>query len=137
MFRGTRITPGKDKIMSVDIVIYGSPEIRKTIGHLLSSARIYLQHPYHQDPNTDYDNPHFLKRTDLSIASALPTPASGSRAPLNDSDPPLIPTGEPSQDLIEGKAHQTKLDKVFSSLTRYKTLKRLKADIKITTPLLQ
>jgi hypothetical protein len=137
MFRGTRMITDKDKLMSVDIVIYGSLDIRKSVGHLLSSARIYLQHPCHQDPNTEYDNPHFLNLADLLIASALPSPTSRSLTPLIDSEPPIITTVESSKDLIIGEALQTKLDKVFNSLMRYKTLRRLEADIKITTPLLQ
>jgi SWI/SNF-related matrix-associated actin-dependent regulator of chromatin subfamily A3 len=122
--------------MPVDIVIYGSPEIRKGVGRLLSAARIYLQHPCHQDPNTEYDNPHFLNLTDLSTMSTLPHSTSGSQTPLDTSETASTLFGESSEDRTIEETLQSKLSKVFNSLTRYKTLKRLEADIKITTPLL-
>jgi SWI/SNF-related matrix-associated actin-dependent regulator of chromatin subfamily A3 len=128
---------GKERFMPVDIVIYGSPEIRKSVGRLLSAARIYLQHPCHQDPNTEYDNPHYLDLTDLSTTSTLPRRISGSHTPLDVSETPTTSSGEPGEGNITiGDALQTKLTRVFNSLTRYKTLKRLEADIKITTPFL-
>ena len=127
---------GKDRFMPVDIVIYGSPEIRKGVGRLLSAARIYLQHPCHQDPNTEYDNPHFLNLTDLSTMSTLPHSTSGSQTPLDTSETASTLFGESSEDRTIEETLQSKLSKVFNSLTRYKTLKRLEADIKITTPLL-
>jgi hypothetical protein len=126
----------KDRFMPVDIVIYGSPEIRKSVGCLLSSARIYLQHPCHQDPKTEYDNPHFLNLTDFSTTSTLSRPISGAHTPLEISETPIASSGESSGDMRMAEALQAQLAKVFSSLTRYKTLKRLAADIKITTPLL-
>jgi SWI/SNF-related matrix-associated actin-dependent regulator of chromatin subfamily A3 len=133
---GARKDAGKERFMQVDIVIYGSPEIRKSVGRLLSAARIYLQHPCHQDPNTEYDNPHFLDLTDLSTTSTLTRGISGSHTPLGASETLMTSSGEPGESSTMGDALQTKLARVFNSLTRYKTLKRLEADIKITTPLL-
>jgi SWI/SNF-related matrix-associated actin-dependent regulator of chromatin subfamily A3 len=134
--QGNRKDTGKEKFMPVDIIIYGSPEIRKGVGRLLSAARIYLQHPCHQDPNTEYDNPHFLNLTDLSTMSTLPRSTSGNQTPLDTSETPSTLFGESSQGMTIEENLQSKLSKVFNSLTRYKTLKRLEADIKITTPLL-
>jgi hypothetical protein len=128
----------QDRFMLVDIVIYGSLEIRKSVGRLLSSARIYLQHPCHQDPNTDYDNPHYLNLTDLSSTSTLFRSVSGTHTPSEITKTPVVSSAESSEDMTmaEADALRTKLAKVFSSLTRYKTLKRLEADINITTTLL-
>jgi SWI/SNF-related matrix-associated actin-dependent regulator of chromatin subfamily A3 len=136
LLRGNRKDTGKDRFMPVDIVIYGSPKIRKSVGGLLSAARIYLQHPCHQDPNTVYDNPHFLNLTDLSTMSTLPRSTSGSQTPLDTSETPTTSFGESSEGMTREETLQSKLSIVFNSLTRYKTLKRLEADIKITTPLL-
>lgn len=48
-------------IFFVDIVLYGSRDIRDEVGNILSSARSYLQYPCYQEPNTEYDNPHHLQ----------------------------------------------------------------------------
>jgi SWI/SNF-related matrix-associated actin-dependent regulator of chromatin subfamily A3 len=135
ILQGTHKNKEKDKFMHVDIVIYGLPEIGTSVGCLLSSARIYLQHPCYQDPYTKYANPHFLTLDDLFITSTHPSPVSGRRSQRNDSWTLTRSTGN-SEDSSMREAFQTEIAKVFSSLTRYKTLKRLEADIKITTPLL-
>jgi hypothetical protein len=134
--QGNRKDTGKDRFIPVDIVIYGSPEIRKSVGCLLSAARIYLQHPCQQDPNTEYDNPHFFNLTNLSTMSTLPRSMSGSQTPLDTSETPTTSFGESSEGMTIEETLQSKLSKVFNSLTRYKTLQRLEADINVTTPLL-
>lgn len=50
----------------------------------------------------------------------------------------VFPAGADSvDDSISGMAHLPKVARVFDSLTRFKSLKRLEADAKITTPLKQ
>jgi len=134
--RGPRKDACQDRFMPVDIVIYGSPELGKSVGRLLSSARIYLQHPCHQDPKTEYENPHFLNLMTLSTTSTSFRSGSGAQTPLKNSETSIADSADFNEDITMAEALQTKLAKVFGSLTRYKTLKRLEADIKITTPLL-
>ncbi len=137
MSSGAEKTLNKDRFMPVDIVIYGLQEIQKSVGGLLSSARIYLQHPYHQDSGTEYDNPHFLNLAELSTAFNLPHSISRNHTPLKQLETSDISPDEPRDNNPMGEALQTKLTKVFGLLKRYKTLKRLEADIRIASPLLQ
>ncbi|KAG4433274.1 hypothetical protein IFR05_011244 [Cadophora sp. M221] len=140
---GSKISPeqhgkGSSKVyILVDIVIYGSDSIRNSVGTLLSCAKTYLQHPCFQDPNTEYDNPHVLDLSRLFRSSSLSTPNSTETKPalVISSD-----VGVPSV-LLTDSDHandqlKSNLSRVFNSLTRFKSLKRLEADIKVTTPLL-
>jgi SWI/SNF-related matrix-associated actin-dependent regulator of chromatin subfamily A3 len=127
-------------LLPVDIVVYGQKPIRHSVGHILSSARMYLQHPCHQDPNTYYDNPHFLKAADISTSSGMVVKAlSGIHASAGDSDIEAMSPDDkiPEDDLPANVRFQRKIDGIFNSLTRYKSLKRLEADVRITTPLRQ
>lgn len=45
----------------VEIIIYGSKQIRDQIGRKLSDAEIYLQHPRCCSDHAKYDNPHYLE----------------------------------------------------------------------------
>lgn len=128
----------KNMLLPVDIVVYGPKTIRQSVDHILSSARMYLQHPCHQDSNTYYDNPHFLKATDIAAPSrVLMKSLSGIQSSPNDSE---IENGSPTdiipeKDLSANLRFQRRVAGIFKSLTRYKSLKRLEADVKITTPL--
>lgn len=136
--------PKTEKVvfLNVDIVIYGTQTCRISAGRSLSSARIYLQHPSRQDNDTEYDNPHFLRLVDLFASSSLSSPSiSRTLTPINDkaaSDTGnAIPRKENQDKSFTAEAlFQTKVAKIFGSLTRSKNLKRLEADVKITTPLL-
>lgn len=119
----------------VDIVLYGSYENRNAVGQKLSCARIYLQHPYHQEPNTLYDNPHVLKFDDFEPAlrhSNTHTPLAAIResSPIDHS---II--NFQSDDNSPAAQIRRKVATVFNSLTRSKSLKRIEADLRIRTPL--
>lgn len=132
-----KTTADRTSYLSVDIVIYGSTTVRRSIGTLLSSARIYLQHPCYQDPNTEYDNPHVLDLTKMFANSGLSTPSrSGNQTPNAYVNAVTFSRNEnvDSED-SQSKLYQ-KLSKVFGALTRPKSLKRLEADIRVTTTLL-
>ena len=49
------------------ILLYGIQEEIDTIGKLLSSNEIYLQHPQNQDDDVHYNNPHYLTRPGSQI----------------------------------------------------------------------
>jgi SWI/SNF-related matrix-associated actin-dependent regulator of chromatin subfamily A3 len=130
--------PEKKIVLQVDLVIYGVDASKSIIGRLLSDSKIYLQHPCYQDPDTLYDNPHVLAITDLLASSSLSsTTISRTRTPLNNYEDPILATStdlgaaDISQDIL-----QRQMGKVFGSLTRFKSLKRLEADITVTTQLL-
>lgn len=126
----------RNMYLLVDIVLYGSTAIRKSVGRLLSTARIYLQHPSQYDSNTDYDNPHVLNLTELLAKSGFSTPSlSGTQTPTITTDTVDL-TSEVTEENEQSQQLQSKLSKVFNSLTRYKSLKRLEADIKVKTSLL-
>lgn len=129
----------KKIVLQVDIVIYGGEDNKLIVGQHLSNSKIYLQHPCYQDPDTRYDNPHVLAITDLLASSSLATSTTPSttQTPVKDAenilwnaDASLDDTTE-SQDVLERQ-----MGKVFESLTRFKSLKRLEADIRVTTQLL-
>jgi SWI/SNF-related matrix-associated actin-dependent regulator of chromatin subfamily A3 len=133
-------TKNGNALTQVDVVVYGQKSIRLDVGQILSSARMYLQHPYHQDPNTYYDNPHVLRTTDITTRSH---PAVKFLPVLDmvsdDSDIEVVPSHDSTSqhDLPANERFQRRVAGVFNSLTRFKSLKRLEADIKITTPLRQ
>jgi hypothetical protein len=126
----------KNTFLLVDIVIYGPKPIRNSIDCLMSSARIYLQHPCYREPNTEYDNPHFLNVTDLVTGSdALTSTNSRARTPLTVSEDVRMLARESEEEVRTQAQFQKRVATVFGSLTRFKTLKRLEADVKITTSL--
>lgn len=123
--------------MLIDIVLYGSRIIRDSVGEVLSNARIYLQHPCHQESDTEYDNPHFfLKLTAVHPALQHSEESLASRpSPLENS---VLdePDEESAKELKTQAQLRGRLVKVFENLTRYKKLERLEADIRITRNLL-
>ncbi|KAK0115666.1 hypothetical protein ONS95_000066 [Cadophora gregata] len=136
------IPPDKDakgqKTLSVklDIVLYGSDEICSSVGIFLSRARIYLQHPCFQEPDTEYNNPHVLDLSQLSAQPGVSEPENAVVEPATNIPSDIaIPAAE-EQDTVGAAEVKKKISNVFNSLTRYKSLTRLEADIKVTTPLL-
>ena len=70
---------GKAVDFPLEIVLYGSLQIRDDIGKRLSDAEIYLQHPRCCSNEAEYDNPHYLKigrvrRPALQLLSPSLTP---------------------------------------------------------------
>ncbi|KAH7336623.1 SNF2 family N-terminal domain-containing protein [Rhexocercosporidium sp. MPI-PUGE-AT-0058] len=130
-------TTDRHYYLPVDIVVYGSATASKSVGKLLSSARIYLQHPRYQDPDTAYDNPHVLDLAKLFANSGLTTPSrTGTHTPntymtANSTKP----KEKVDNDHTQLQLYQ-KISRVLGSLTRYKSLTRLEADIKVTATLL-
>lgn len=119
----------------VDIVFYGSHEDRNTVGQELSSNRIYLQHPYYQEADTLYDNPHVLKLDGLIPTSKL----SNTRNPITTPSEALSFNQGfldlEHEDNSPDAQVRRKIATVLNSLTRSKHLKRIEADIRIRTPL--
>ena len=78
--------------VEVQILIYGCLEDAQSIGDLLSSKDIYLQHPTAIKGDVPYENPHHLKRpnsdSDLPPEALSTTPAKESR--LRDGQVELI-----------------------------------------------
>jgi SWI/SNF-related matrix-associated actin-dependent regulator of chromatin subfamily A3 len=124
--------------LPVDIIIYGSKAIRSSVSQLLSSEKIYLQHPCHQKPDSEYDNPHFLDLTKLFAGSGRSnTSRSGTHTSLVSATTSVgISMSEVDEDVSTQNRLCSKLTNVFRSLTRFKSLKRLEADARVITPLL-
>ena len=125
------------KYLLIDVVLYGPKPLRNAVGELLSTSRIYLQHPCHREADTEYDNPHFLSFTDSpSTSRSSDGVPSGTAIPQTNSNPAIL-NGIKSAEMETTQAQlHHKIAKVFDSLTRSKKLKRIEADIKVTTPLL-
>lgn len=130
----------KDKIdtktvLFVDIVLYGSEEIRDEVGSILSLSRVYLQHPCYQEPRTEYDNPHFLKFSNPPTI-AFPTVTIPLAAfPLTPGNVSSLEAVSPGDQNSRAQVRR-RVAGVLDSLTRSQNLKRLEADIRIITPLL-
>jgi hypothetical protein len=118
----------------IDIVLYGSRVIRDNVGEVLSDARIYLQHPCHQKPGTEYDNPHFLKLTVTSLPQS--ESSTGNRSLPSDISILSIPDENADSEVKTQAQLRNRLAIAFENLTRYKKLEYFKADIKITRKLL-
>ncbi|KUJ07728.1 uncharacterized protein LY89DRAFT_351881 [Mollisia scopiformis] len=128
----------KKIVLQVDIVIYGAHTSKWSVGCLFADSKIYLQHPCYQDVDTPYDNPHVLVITDLLASSSLSSPAlSRTRTPVSEFEELMMTTNTDTDDSIRSQdLLQRQVGKVFGSLTRFKSLKRLEADIRVTTKLL-
>ena len=126
----------KNLFLLIDIVIYGSSVLRDGVGEVLSNARMYLQHPCHQEAGTEYDNPHFLKLNAVhNTTKNFEDSVASSLLPLDSSQ--LHIADEDSSIEVKTQAQlRRRLVKVFENLTRYKRLERLEADIRITRKLL-
>lgn len=126
----------KHYFFPIDIVLYGSKSIRDGIGTLLSDRKIYLQHPCYAKPDTDYDNPHFLKLNGLS--SALDSSLSFNSKSGNQtvSEDVFVFETKPVDELTTQSQLRQRMATVYDSLTRSKKLERIEADIRITTKLL-
>lgn len=126
-----------DKILYVlvDIVLYGPREDRNAVGHELSSNRVYLQHPYYQEADTLYDNPHVLKFDNLMTTSQFSDTLDLITAPKKGlSVSQSFSNLECEGDSPDAQVRR-KIADVFNSLTRSKNLKRIKANVRIITPL--
>ncbi|KAH9212709.1 SNF2 family N-terminal domain-containing protein [Leptodontidium sp. 2 PMI_412] len=127
-------------VVPIDIVVYGQTAIRQSVDHILSSSRLYLQHPCSQERNTLYDNPHFLKEEDMVSTSGRSLHLD--KFDTSKDDDSEVDVLLPTEEEIDGSLNSSmralpKIARVFNSLTRFKSLKRLEADAKITTPLNQ
>lgn len=132
-----KIQTGMERFIFIDIVLYGSKKIRDNVGKKLSSARMYLQHPCFCEEDVDYDNPHFLKFNGLPSSQKEPEDI-GIGSSIAQVDLGISPGqgDSPYKEMAPGAILRRKMETVFDSLTRSKTLKRIEADIRIITPLL-
>lgn len=130
--------PEKKIVLQVDLVIYGVDTSKSIVGKLLSDSKIYLQHPCYQDPDTSYENPHVLDIMDLLASSSLSSDTiSRTRTPVNNFEDHNLTSDVDFDSLTTTQdVLYRQMGKVFGSLTRFKSLKRLEADIRVTTQLL-
>ncbi|KAF5875192.1 putative snf2 family dna-dependent atpase protein [Botrytis fragariae] len=121
----------------VDVTVAGPKNICNAVGTLLSTAKFYLQHPETTqiEKYAEYQNPHFL------------TFDKAPRSMIMESERPLAINSSNEYSLgvdidakednrLQPKLHK-KVTKILNSLTRGQNLKRIEANIKIITPLLQ
>jgi hypothetical protein len=133
-FLGGIYTDEKSNYVLVDIVLYGPPEQCIEVGDILNGKKVYLQEPDYWQPGLKYMNPHFL---DLD---AVQPDSHSNTDPLSSS---LLQMGISFQSsLSEEQATNQKLLKqkiaaAFKGMTRAQNLKRITADIRIRTPLLE
>lgn len=104
--------------LTATINVYGSREISGMAGHRLSKAGLYLQHPDHCDPTSQYENPHFFKLPQ----TYFPEPDSFSNDTIE-----ILPIQPMSLPNYSG---------VFDTLSRHKYLRHSEIDPRIITPLL-
>jgi hypothetical protein len=138
---GKSLSSLRPSFQLVDVVIYGPKAIRNSVGQILSSAKAYLQHPSHLAVNTEYDNPHILIVDDLRKFSTQSSPLMPRTSIPNVDAGTETPSQDRGSSQIVGKDQANSeghgdIDRLFETLTRFKSLKRLEADIRITTKLL-
>jgi hypothetical protein len=117
-----RVTKASEATIRVNINVYGPIATRKDVGRVLSTGKVYLQHPDYKRSESKYDNPHFI---------AFP----GIKAPG-----PNLGLKTTSLDVVLGdrpKNFQKAVSNVYNSLKRSSHLKRLEGDTRIITPLLK
>ncbi|KAF7918224.1 uncharacterized protein EAE98_009836 [Botrytis deweyae] len=121
----------------VDVTVAGPKNICNAVGTLLSTAKIYLQHPETMqiEKYTDYQNPHFLSfdkapRSMIMESEQPHTINSSNEYSLG------IDMDAREDNRLQPKLHK-KVTKILNSLTRGQKLKRIEANIKIITPLMQ
>ncbi|TEY78475.1 hypothetical protein BOTCAL_0048g00010 [Botryotinia calthae] len=120
-----------------DITVAGSKKICDAVGTLLSTAKIYLQHPEttQVEKYAEYQNPHFLKFD--KVPRSMIVESERPHATNSSNEYSLgIDTDGMEDNRLQPKVHK-KVTKILNSLTRGQNLKRIEADIKIITPLLQ
>ncbi|KAI9644158.1 hypothetical protein NHQ30_007511 [Ciborinia camelliae] len=121
----------------IDVTLSGPKSIGVAVGTFLSAKKMYLQHPETGQLKryAEYENPHFLR------FDYVP------RSTIVDSNKPHTADfyNEYSLDIDLDAKNDTKIQprlynrvtKILDSLTRFRNLKRIEADIKIMTPLMQ
>lgn len=106
-----------DALVRVNINIYGSPDIRNELAQLFSKHKTWLQHPEHQRPDTEYDNPHLLTFPDVSLTEV---------------DKPVM--AMTSDEFVQDKEEkfQQAISEVYASLKRDSRLKTIEGDTRLT-----
>lgn len=112
-----KIKTNKVKLTAM-INVYGSREISGMVGHRLSKAGLYLQHPDHWDPTSQYENPHFFK---------LPQTYFSEPESVSEDTVKILPIQSMSL---------PNYSCVFDTLSRHKYLRHSEIDPRIITPLL-
>ena len=122
-FRETisRATKESHAMARVDITIYGFQEDLEFIGQQLSRAKIFLQRPNRQRPDTHYNNPHLLK-------------FPGLKMPALDCSIQLPHDGDSV--FKDSKISQQAISNVYASLTRGTNLNKVDGDRRLKTQLL-
>ena len=124
-------------LQHVDIVIYGPKSIAFSIGDILVSGKIFLQHPTHQDPNTEYKNPQVLDFEELCKKFGTINRPKANKSTLNLTLEAGVHNHEiPDHAQRDQQTYRDRAERVFNQLTRYKSLQKVGTDIKIKTPLL-
>lgn len=63
------IIKSPDRLVKVDINVYGPQHLAELVGQELSSNKAYLQRPEHYWKSCPYKNPHVISFTGLDVAS--------------------------------------------------------------------
>jgi hypothetical protein len=122
----------KNTFILVDIVLYGLSTKCLEVGDILTTDKVYLQEPDYWRPELKYHNPHFL---DLNEAHLEVSSAGDQSSPsLWQIDFGFQPEGPEESPIIETPLKQ-KIAAAFKNTTRAGCLKRIAADIRISTPL--
>ncbi|TGO44700.1 hypothetical protein BCON_0473g00070 [Botryotinia convoluta] len=120
----------------VDVTVAGPKNVSDAVSTLLSTAKLYLQHPETTqfEKYAEYQNPHFLRfdkePKNMIMESERPHATNSSNEYSLGID---IDARE--DDRLQPKLHK-KVTKILNSLARGQNLKRIEANIKIITPLL-
>jgi hypothetical protein len=123
----------KNTCIFVDLVIYGDQENSDKVGSILDSNGVYLQDPDYRDLRLVYKNPHFME---LEIDMKTHTDLDISKLSFSQAD-----TGVEIQFSTEQATTQTLLKQritaAFKTMTRAQTLKRITANMRVRTQLLE
>jgi hypothetical protein len=122
----------KNTFILVDISLYGLPMHCLEVGGVLTNEKVYLQEPDYLRPGFNYRNPHFLDLSEVHPEEKVTVGPSDSLFIGADFGIHL----EAPEDLgtIQTPLKQ-KITTAFKNTTRAENLRRIAADIRISTPL--
>lgn len=120
----------------IDVIVAGPKDISDTIGTLLSTKKIFLQHPEMKQlmQYAEYENPHFLRFD--NVPRRLIMDSEEPNASHFDEVYSLDMDWDVKHDMRFQPKLQNKVTKILNSLTRCRNLKKIEADLRIITPLL-
>lgn len=125
----------KNNYVLVDINLYGAPKHCVSVGDILNDKKVYLQEPDYCRSGLRHMNPHFLDLDTVqsNVHSNILDPLSPTLLQMGISFQHEIP----DEHAINQKLLKQKIAAAFKGMTRAQNLKRITADIRIRTPLLE